>query len=131
MSFVDKVKGTTAKSYEALARRIRIRNTPEHTKQLLDDSIQNMDRELNREGHTGKLGTSDGLIHIKPFLYRGYLCTIIQFPGEGFKPAAICLTERAGLIGTGFDSFELVMFKTEHIAGQTLKLMIDQRLGNN
>ena len=128
MSFLDKVKSTTAKSYEKIARRIRVQENPETVELLKDDALNNMQRELKREGHTGKLGTSDGLTRIKPFVYRGFLITIYGYPSGEWKCLCGEILPKHGIVGSE-KIFDLDMQPTEKQAGRLAIMAVNAYRG--
>lgn len=65
-------KSGDAISYERLGNRLRPQQNEETIERQRKDAFHNVYTELNKEGHTGKLGADDGLIHIKPFFYKEF-----------------------------------------------------------
>lgn len=61
-----------AKTIERIGMRTHVKDTPEMLKLILDDAINNVQVELEKEGHTGKLGSDDGVLKFNFDHYKGF-----------------------------------------------------------
>ena len=123
----------TAKSYENVAKRTKLQDSPETRKLLLDDAVKNVERELDKEGHTGYLGSPDGVIQGMPQKYRGFFIQcygMLKYESEldvfghlvwfGWAKLKKKVLDRTETIQ--FDAFDKT---TEHEAGNYLINLID------
>ena len=62
-----------AKSYERIGKRLKPQNTPEQRELILDDALGNIQKALDQDGHTGALGTRDGIIKGRVQMIGGFL----------------------------------------------------------
>ncbi|MFA5715093.1 MAG: hypothetical protein WC998_05110 [Candidatus Paceibacterota bacterium] len=61
-----------AKDYERIANRISLPHTQETIDRQLGDAWSNVERELRKEGGTGRLTAPDGLVRLNPIPYKGF-----------------------------------------------------------
>ena len=75
--------GLPAKTYEKIANalhpnksRLGEADKQKAIKRQLDDSWNNIEQTVKKDGHTGKLGESDGLIRIQPTVHKGFIIKV-------------------------------------------------------
>ena len=68
----DKIISTDASAYERIGKRLKVRNTKEHVKVILDDAFENVRTTLDKDGSTGKLGSPDGILRGKEQMIGGF-----------------------------------------------------------
>src|ERR1017187_2085357 len=129
MSFLDKVKGTSAKAWERIGMRLRPQEDRATRELLLDDSINNMDKALDKDGTTGHLSNPDGMLRPPSYVYRGYLCQLYGISKTQWQGVGSEILETQGLLGGRRKTIETVIMKSEHQAGQLLNMTIDSSRG--
>ena len=128
----------TAKEYERIAKRSRIVNTEETKQLLLDDAINSIQKEVNKEGHTGKLGSPDGILRGKPQFHKGFFIQIFgmkKYENEldifgslkwfGWAVKKTMFKGKQMRIEFSVDSNMPMGFDTEHEAGAWLFKLVD------
>jgi len=71
--------GINAKEYDRIANRISLPHTEGTVQRQINDAYYNIERELEKEGNTGRLTTPDGMIHFDPVPYKGF---VIELYGQ-------------------------------------------------
>jgi hypothetical protein len=65
--------GINAKDYDRIANRISLPHTQETIDRQVSDAFGNIEKELRKEGNTGKLTAPDGLVRLSPIPYKGFI----------------------------------------------------------
>lgn len=143
---MSKIIPTSAKSYEKIGKRISIShldskqlgNPQEHLKIILDDAYQNIEETLNKDGHTGKLTTPDGILRGKPQLYKGFFIQVFgmkRYESDldvfgklywfGWAKREEIIKGKKFKVEFGTEHAQRLGFETEREAGQWLFAMVD------
>lgn len=121
-------------------------NASEHIEVIKDDMYKSLENELNKEGHTGKLGTSDGILRGNPQVYKGFFVQSFgmvvyqsdfdvfgKMKWQGFAKKKIKIKGKEATIRFETDQVQKLGFDTERECGNWLFKMIDlyQEHSNN
>lgn len=134
----DKIIPTDASAYERIGKRLKVENTKEHVKVVLDDAFENVRTTLDQDGHTGKLGTPDGILRGKEQMIGGFFVQCfgqMTYTSEvdafgkllwfGFAKKSIKRSDRTTNITFSTQEAQPLGYETEHACGNYLMKLIE------
>lgn len=117
-----------------------------HIEVIKDDMYHNLQEALTKDGHTGKLGTPDGILKGRPQVYKGFFVQCFgmvvyqsdldvfgKMYWQGFAKKKIKTKGKEATIRFETDQVQKLGFETERECGNWLFKMIDlyQEHSNN
>lgn len=139
----------TAKQYENIGKRISVgrletgglntKDATPHIEVMKADMYHNLEQTLEKDGHTGKLTTPDGILRGKPQIYKGFFVQIFgmvryqsdldvlgKFYWFGWAKKQQEIQGNKFTIQFGTETFLPLGFESEREAGNWLFGMVDK-----